>query len=90
MDGCLERRGFVVEVSVTTTGVEFQLNPRCVPFARGVSTLADDLSGPLYSFTVRTAEVLSSLGNTATGGVSTFLGLGHLILLGRDVGAQIL
>jgi hypothetical protein len=81
-------QGLVVEMSVTTTDVEFQLYPRCVTFARGVPTLAQNFSGPLCSFAVRTAEVLPFLGNTATGGVFTFLGLGHLVLLGRDVGAQ--
>jgi hypothetical protein len=76
--------------NIRPRGVEFQLNPRCVSFARGVSTLADNFIGPLCSFTVRTAEVLTFIGNTATGGVFTSLWLGHLILLGRDFGAQIL
>jgi hypothetical protein len=76
-------------MSLITAGVGFQLNLRCIPFARGVPALADNFSGPLCSFTVRTAKVLAFVRNTATGRIFTFLWLGHLILLDRDIGAQI-
>ena len=49
-----------------------------------MSTLANDLSAPLCSLTVSTAEILSVLGNTTTVGVFAFLGLRHSHSPGDD------